>query len=265
MNQQNTTVTSFCNVCTLLRQELTHWSRLPWNTLIDIYEFMITLTSFRRNIIFYSNMSVGQLKDFYCQLVSYSAAKVVAINALVAKYKERKLLRDAYVPPGELRSVLSLSLGRNIVPKHFIDKCLDACVWRNYEHMVISCFAATESVRASVLKYTTIMRAHADTCVPDGFSVFVATAITGWMATLDARECLCGTWTQVLRMLSCDAEDTETSLTLQNTSRVSAYICELMDVNLETKQHVPDACTNIDYAYVFRGLIVPGLNNEPYH
>lgn len=250
-----------CCECQLSRQEVGNLCLLPWHALINIYEFMTALTAFRRNVTFYANMTDGQLKNFYCQLVSYSAAKVVALNALVAKYNAMDgghRTGDAYVTPNALSGVLSLALGGSAMPRCFIEKCLNALEWRSYEHMVVSCFAATEHVRSSVIRYTAIMRAHAEHCVPDGFRVLVATAVTGWMAALTARGCVCGTWRHVVHALSCFTEDTETSLTIQDTHRVGAYICELLDV-IRRRQRVSNASTEIDYAYVFSGLIVPGL------
>lgn len=252
-----------CGECQLSRQEVTNLCILPWNALLDIYEFMTALTAFRRNVTFYANMTDGQLKNFYCQLVSYSAAKVVALNALVAKYNATagftRRAGDAYVIPDALSEVLSLALGGSAMPRCFVANCLNAHAWRSYEHMVVSCFAATEHVRASVIRYTSIMRAHAEDCVPDGFRVLVATAVTGWMAALNARDCACGTWRHVVHVLSCSTEDTETSLTLQDARRVGAYICELLDITIRHRQRVPSALNEIDYAYVFSGLIVPGL------
>lgn len=168
---QSQTAAALCGKCTWSRQDVSGLCRLAWSTLIDVYEFMLTLTAFCRNVAFYSNMTDGQLRSFYCQLVSYSPAKVVALNALAAKYNavdnNGRLDSDAYVTPGELISVVSLSLG-NAVQRYLVDRCLASCSWRSYEHMVLTCFSATESVRASVLRYTAIMRAHAHSrvCTP---------------------------------------------------------------------------------------------------
>lgn len=264
---QQQTATGLCCECELSRQDLASLCQLSWDALIDVYEFMIALTAFRRNVTFYANMTDGQLRSFYCQLVSYSPAKVVALNALSVKYSaadNSRLADDAYVTPSELIAVVSLSLG-NAIPRYFVEGCLNPCSWRSYEHMILTCFSATESVRSSVLRYTAIMRAHAEHGAPHGFRVLVATAVTGWMGDLEARDCTCGTWRHVVHVLSCSAEDTETSLTLQDAPRAGAYICELLEVNPTIRHQAYDAPASyaaIDYAYVFNGLIVPGLCTE---
>lgn len=86
---------------------------------------------------------------------------------------------------------------------------------------------------------------------------------------LAGLECTCGTWAQVMDMVSCSTADTETSLTLQSEARVTAYICTLLDLHADD---LPQGDTQgdsrrqqrakVDYDYVFDELLVSGLSAD---
>lgn len=69
-------------------------------------------------------------------------------------------------------------------------------------------------------------------------------------------------------MVSCSTADTETSLTLQSESRVTAYICTLLDLHADdlpqgdTQGDSQQQWAKVDYDYVFDELLVSGLSAD---
>lgn len=251
----------FCDTCAVCKDNISKLLAAPWDYLLSHYNFMILYTAYHRNITFYSNMDLGQLRNMYAQLVSYSPARVLLINSLVSTYKAQHCNAGELAKPSvpcTLSSVITLALG-NGVPKRFIHSCISKCDFQTYDHMTLASFASVEGIRGGALKYMAVLEGQDESGRRDLHTV-VATAITGWMAKLSGLQCTCGTWAQVIDMVSCNTADTETSLRLQSESRVSDYICTLL--NLPVAVEPPDArntSDNVDYDYVFDKLLVSDL------
>lgn len=253
----------------------------PWERVLSRYEFAIALTSFRRNMDLYFEMDLGQLRTAYSQIVSFSPARILCADTLVAYYNTRASERRAQggrvlekggnpplrhdsppmVPP-ELSEAVTLALG-NGVPKRFVHECMSAYAWLGYEKMVLSSFAAVDSVRGGALKYMALVKASRRDVA--SLHTIAALAITGWMLALSehGERCTCGVWPQALELISCFVPDAETSLSLQDVTRVSAYIRTLMDIRQEPvslgDQQVEPRGPAPDYGYVFGDLLVSGL------
>lgn len=251
----------FCDTCTVCKDNIRKLLSAPWDYVLSHYKFMILYTAYHRNITFYSNMDLGQLKTMYSQLVSYSPARVLLIDKLVSTYKAQHCHAAELVKPSvpcTLSSVVTLALG-NGVPKRFIHSCIVKCDFQSYDHMTLASFASVEGIRGGALRYMAVLQGQHESARRDLHTV-VATAITGWMARLSRLECTCGTWAQIMDMVSCSTADTETSLTLQSESRVADYICTLL--NLSVPPAPPDTRNNkdkVDYDYVFDELLVSDL------
>ncbi|KAF0022100.1 hypothetical protein F2P81_025645 [Scophthalmus maximus] len=86
----------------------------------------------------------------------------------------------------------------------------------------------------------------------------VALLMTGWQRSLSERSseksCTCGVWAQAVELISCFVPDAETALSVQDESRMSAYIRTLMHIAEEPASHGPrDAAVSgpaPDYGYV---------------
>lgn len=98
--------------------------------------------------------------------------------------------------------------------------------------MILAAFASVEGIRGSALRYMAVLQNQGEWGRCDLHAI-VSTAITGWMARLAGLVCTCGTWAQVMDMKSRSTADTETSLTLQSESRVTAYICTLLNLHVD--------------------------------
>lgn len=251
----------FCDTCKLCKDNISKLLSAPWDYVSSHYKFMILFAAYHRNITFYSNMDLGQLKTMYSQLVSYSPARILLIDKLVSTYKAQhsnaaELVRPSV--PCTLSSVITLALG-NGVPKRFIHACISKCDFQSYDHMTLASFAAVEGIRGGALRYMAVLQGQ-DESVRSDLHIIVATAITGWMMRLSRLECACGTWPQIMDMVSCSTADTETSLTLQSESRVTDYISTLLNLSLPAKPTDTRSCTDkVDYDYVFDELLVSGL------
>lgn len=253
----------FCDACNICRKEMRKLLTAPWDYVLSHYEFMILFTAYHRNITFYSNMDLGQLKMLYSQLVSYSPAKILVIDKLVATYKAQHETRKLGIPnvPCTLSSAITLALG-NGVPKRFIHMCISRCNWTGYDHMILASFAAAEGIRGGALKYMAILKAQGERGRRD-LHVIVSAAITGWMMRLSSLECTCGTWDQVVDMVSCSVSDAETSLMLQSESRVTTYICTLLNLYPGVLQEERrEERAKVDYEYVFNELLVSDLSED---
>lgn len=215
--------------------------------------------------MFYSNMHQGQLKHVYSQLVSFSPARILVVDTLIALYNKRNaasgqsqsVILDV---PCELSRAITLSIG-NQVPEQFIHRCIAMCTWKGYDEMIIGAFAAAETIRGGALKYMAIVKEG----VRDRGAVhtIISLAVTGWLTCLSVFECTCGTWAQALGLIACFVPDTETTLTIQDVSRISAYICTLLDIPVLPNR--PEPCvgpSDIDFGYIFRDLLVSGLQTD---
>ena len=231
--------------------------RTPWEYLLSHYEFMIVFTSFQRNFVFYSSMDQGQLRNLYSQLVSFSPARILVIDTLTSLYKKKRLnFTDV---PCELLKVIALALG-NTVPRQLIHDCMSTQEWKGCDNMVLAAFASIETIRSGPLKYMAIIKESVRdrSCL----RVIISLAITGWVMKLSDSRCTCGTWAQALELISCSVPDTETTLVIQDTARISAYIRTLLDLNPPTKEPFRGDQRPIDYGYVFRNLLVSGLDSS---
>lgn len=233
----------------------------PWDYLLSHYNFMILYTAYHRNITFYSNMDLGQLRTMYAQLVSYSPARVLLIDSLVSAYKAQHCTADELAGPGvpyTLSSAVTLALG-NGVPSRFIHACIAKCDFKTYDRMTLAAFAAVEGIRGGALKYMAVLEGQSGSGRCDLHTV-VATAVAAWMAKLAGLQCSCGTWAQVLDAVSCNTADTETSLRLQSESKVSDYICTLLELPVIVEpQGSRAAGDGVDYEYMFDSLLVSDL------
>lgn len=255
----------FCHACNSARDLIKSLMNTPWESLIANYEFMIVFASFHRNVTFYSNMHPGQLKHLYSQLVSFSPARILVLHTLMSAYRKRELAcfdtRTGELDvPRELSKAITLAVG-NQVPEQFIHKCITMCKWKGYEEMILGAFASAESIRSGALKYMSVVKES----MRDRGSVhtIISLAVTGWLAKLSGFECGCGTWAQAINLISCFVPDTETTLTIQDLSRISAYICTLLDLEvIPQKTEFQDSSSNLDFGYIFRDLLVSGLHTD---
>lgn len=251
-----------CATCTSCKDSILRLLSAPWEFVLSHYNFMILYTAYQRNITFYSNMDLEQLKTMYSQLVAYSPARTLMIDKLVSTYEtQHRNAVDIGKPsvPCTLSSMVTLALG-NGVPKRFIHACIANCEFRSYGHMILASFASVEGIRGGTMRYMAILRSQAESGRRDLHTV-VATAITGWTARLSRLECTCGTWAQVMDIVSCSTADTETSLMLQSEHRVTEYVCTLLDMRM-TLEHPASQATDgskVDYDYVFEKLLISGL------
>lgn len=226
---------------------------------------MIVFASFHRNVLFYSNMQQGQLKHLYSQLVSFSPARILVLDTLMSLYSKRNTVSghtqaDSLDLLCELSRVITLAVG-NQVPEQFIHKCIAMCKWKSYEEMTLCAFAAAETIRSGALKYMAVVKESVRDC--GAVHTIISLAVTGWLAKLSDFECTCGTWAQAIDLISCFVPDTETTLTIQDVSRISAYICTLLD--LEVIPPGSESCVNphnLDFGYMFRDLLVSGLHTD---
>lgn len=124
--------------------------------------------------------------------------------------------------------------------------------------MILACFAVAENVRFSVLRYTAILKAYDGTRAVRDCRILVAATMARWIMELEFVTCSCRTWSLVLHKLSSAAVDTELSLTFQDKARVGAYVCELLDIERDLTAPTSHRNVNVDYAYVFDGLMVHG-------
>lgn len=239
--------------------------RTPWEYLLSQYEFMIVFASFRRNILFYSNMGRCQLRNLYSQLVSYSPARILVTDNLISTYEKREVLSKGtesyFSVPRDLSEVITLAIG-NCVPLKFVHECISSCNWKGYGEMALAAFASAESIRAGALKYMALVKESV--CNRDSLHVIISLAITGWMlklSDLDSR-CSCGVWTQALELISCFVPDAETTLAIQDEVRVSAYIRTLLDLSAPHSEPPHVNRRPLDYGYLFSDLLVTGLGGE---
>lgn len=262
---------TLCPGCRTAREHLLDLMRMPWERLLSRYEFMIALASFRRNMDFYSAMDRGQLKTSYSQIVSFSPARMLVADVLISSYNKRRCEGDRQTRrpsaprsplravPCELSEAAALALG-NCVPRRFVHECISGQIWGSYEEMVLSTLASVETVRAGALKYLALVRASVRNV--SSLHTVVALAMTGWQRN-PSDGCACGVWAQALELISCFVPDAETALSVQDETRVSAYIRTIMDISEEPASHRPrDAATSEpapDYGHVFRDLLVSGL------
>jgi len=236
----------------------------PWEYLISTYEFMIVLTSFRRNVLFYSNMDHGQLRHLYSQLVSFSPARILTIDSLISVYNKRApCSKDARCNslhvPCQLSRAVTLAIG-NQVPEHFVNGCISSCNWKGYDNMVLASFASAETIRSGALKYMAVIKESARD--RGSLHTIISLAVTGWMVKLSDSECTCGVWTQAVDLISCFVSDTETTLTIQHEARISAYICTLLDTSARPNGPPPRGGNRkpLDYGYLFSDLLVSGID-----
>lgn len=238
---------------------------IPWENLLARYEFMIVFSTFRRNVAFYSSMDRGQLRNLYSQLVSFSPARILTIDTLVSTYEKGAPIEcqqggSPLHVPHELSRVVTLIIG-NSVPELFVRECIASCQWKGYEYMVLSAFAAAETVRGGALKYMAIVKESRRRRGP--LRAIISLAITGWMVNLSDSECMCGTWAQALNLVSYFVPDAETTLTVQDEARTSAYICTLLDISPPPNEETGlDADEPVDYGNVFSELLVWGLDKR---
>ncbi|KAJ7992813.1 hypothetical protein DPEC_G00265610 [Dallia pectoralis] len=223
----------FCPNCETARDRVKWLLSAPWEYVLAQYEFMIVFASFQRNVVFYANADRGRLRNLYSRLVSFSAARILPIDTLGSVYNNRGLGKneqcDSLDVLRELSKVITLAIG-NCVPVQFVHKCISSCTWKGYDDMVIAAFASAESVRCGALKYMAIVKEN--TRDRRSLHIIVSAAVTGWMLKLSNSKCTCCTWPQVVDMISCFVPDTETTLTIQDKARVSAYICTLLDLRI---------------------------------
>lgn len=225
---------------------------------------MIVVASFQRNIVFYSNMDLGQLKHSYSQIVSFSLARMLMIDALMSVYNRRALHKgsDNLDIPWDLSRAITLALG-NSVPEQYIHRCISGCRWKGYSHMALAAFASAETLCGSTLKY---MAAVKESVLNREFiRTVLSLAITGWMVKLLDSKCTCGTWIQAVELLSCFVPDTETTLTIQDEAHLSAYILTLLDLRIpKSVESSRDAQRpQVNYEYIFSELLVAGLDLSP--
>jgi hypothetical protein len=230
----------------------------PWEYLLAQYEFMIVFTSFQRNIIFYSSMDHGQLKNLYSQMVSFSPARILMIDTLISVYTKGRLGKHlqcaSFDVPCELSRTITLAIG-NQVPEQFIHECISSCHWKGYGDMALAAFASAESIRSGPLKYLAVIKESLRE--RGSLHTIISLAVTGWMVKLSDSECTCGTWGQAVELISCFVPDTETSLTIQDEARIRAYICTLLDLSPPPNTSFRGGeHKNLDYGYMFRDLLV---------
>ena len=236
----------------------------PWESLLSQYEFMIVFASFQRNVLFYSSMDQGQLKTLYSQLVSFSPARILTIDALISGYNKGRLSKTdpSLVVPCELTRVITLVIG-NRVPELFVHECISSCDWKGYDNMVLAAFASAESVRSGALKYIALIRES----VRDRRSLhnIISLAVTGWTVKLSDSKCTCGTWAQAVDLLSSFVPDTETTLNVQRVDRISAYICTLLDLAPQSqgpsRLGEKQCYRSLDYGHMFSDLLVSDLDS----
>lgn len=258
----------FCPVCQAVRNQVEVLMRTPWEYILSQYEFMIVFASFQRNILFYSKMDRGQLRNMYSQLVSFSPARILVTDNLISVYEKRQLdgkgARDSFDVPCDLSEVITLTIG-NHVPEKFVRECMSSCNWKGYDDMVLASFASAESVRSGALKYMNAVKESVRN--RDSLHVIISLAITGWMVKLSdsgGSECSCGIWPQALDLVSCFVSDAETTLTIQDEARVSAYIRTLLDLSAPQSKEASPCHANrrpLDYEYLFSDLLVTGLDS----
>ena len=251
----------FCRTCRAAREDVETMMKTPWEHLISQYEFMIVFTMFHRNVQFYSNMDRGQLRNLYSQLVSFSPARILVIDSLVAVYNKRqpvKNARESLRVPGELSGAITLAIG-NRVPEQFVHRCISSCDWKGYCDMVLAAFASAETIRGGALKYMAIIKESART--RRSVHTIVSLAVTGWMVKLSNSTCTCGIWNQALDLISCFVPDTETTLTIQDEARISAYICTLLDLRQVDNGQSDQDDRPLNYGYMFSDLLVAGLES----
>lgn len=247
-----------CPACTAARESVAALMTAPWEYLLSQYEFMIVFASFQRNIIFYSNMDHGQLKTLYSQIVSFSPARILMVDALISVYTKGRLGNHlhcySFDVPCELARTITLAIG-NQVPEQFIHECISSCHWKGYGDMVLAAFASAESIRSGPLKYLAVIKESLRE--RGSLHTIISLAVTAWMVKLSDSKCTCGTWCQAVELISCFVPDTETTLTIQDEARIRAYICTLLDLspppNTSSRggEH-----KNLDYRYMFRDLLV---------
>ena len=254
----------FCPTCRAAREDVETLMRIPWEYLTSQYEFMIVFTMFHRNVLFYSNMDHGQLRNLYSQLVSFSPARILAIDTLVSVYNKRgpgKNACDSLHVPGELSRAITFAIG-NHVPEQFVHRCISSCNWKGYCDMVLAAFAAAETIRSGALKYMAIIKESVRT--RGSIHTIISLAVTGWMVKLSNSKCTCGVWTQALDLISCFVPDTETTLTIQDEARISAYICTLLDLRPVANNGPQQRSENyrpLNYGHMFCDLLVSGLDS----
>lgn len=109
-----------CTACILARTYIYTLYDTVWCELIDTYEYMLAITTFHRNVTFYASMTKGQLKTLYCELVLFSSAKIMGLNALMTKHRgSGDSSREPLTIPDDLSTVVALSLG-STVPRYFV-------------------------------------------------------------------------------------------------------------------------------------------------
>lgn len=258
-------VIMFCPTCQAARENIKSLMGAQWNCLISQYEFMVVFASFRRNILFYSCMEHGQLRNLYSELVSYSPAKILIIDTLISKYRKTGMVNGALNPldvPGELFKLITLLIG-NQVPEQFLRECVLSATWKGHTNMILAMFASAEAVRSGPLKFIAIVKEmKRDRAF---HQTIISLAVTAWTVELSDHKCTCGTWMQALDLLSCFVPDTETTLAIQEVARISAYICTLLDISpaLVNSSHSEDKDNKVlNYAYVFKDLLVSGIDRK---
>ena len=238
--------------------------KTPWEYLQSQYGFMIVFTSFQRNILFHSSMDEGQLRNLFGQLVSFSPARILVTDTLIAVYNKKgngggDNTCHSLDIPCDLSRVITLAMD-NHVPEQFVHECISRCSWKGYSNMVLAAFASVETIRSGALKYMALIKESVRNT--SSLHTIIALAVTGWMVKLSDSTCTCGTWSQALELISCFVPNTETTLTIQDEVRISAYICTLLDLSPADK----GPClgdrkdTALDYSYMFRDLLVSGLH-----
>lgn len=249
-----------CEPCRVARLDMKKLLEMPWEKLIDQYEFMIVFASFRRLIIFYSNMDTGQLRNKYAQIVAFCPATVMIVNTLIARYTSEEAC-PGDVPhltvPCELSQDVSKAIG-NRVPEGLVYSCISERRWSGYETMLLATFASVATIRSGPLKYIAAIRAS--TTFVTSLHVIVALAVTGWTKHLAGSLCFCNTWKHAVQLISCAAKDTETGLVLQSEERISSYICTLLDLPLKGPATYDDSV--VDYHLLFKELSVEQENNK---
>ncbi|KAK2813525.1 hypothetical protein Q5P01_000809 [Channa striata] len=200
---------------------------MPWERLLSRYEFMIALASFRRNMDFYSAMDRGQLKTSYSQIVSFSPARMLVADVLISSYNKRRCEGDRQTRrPSAPRSPL------RAVPCELSSRAL-----------------ALGQPRPEEIRHQ---------CISDRSGELRGDGAVdaGLCRTVRAER-------QALELISCFVPDAETALSVQDETRVSAYIRTIMDISEEPASHRPrDAATSEpapDHGHVFRDLLVSGL------
>ena len=233
---------------------------MPWEKLIDQYEFMIVFATFRRSIIFYSNMDTGQLRNMYAQIISFCPATVTIVNTLIARYTSDEACPDDashLTVPCELSKNVAKAIG-NCVPECLVYRCISERRWSSYENMILATFASMATIRSGPLKYIAAIRAS--TAFVTSLHVIVALAVTGWMKHLAGSQCFCNTWKHAVQLVSCAVTDTETGLALQSEERISSYICTLLDLPLKEPAKYDNSV--VDYHLLFKELLVTDENDK---